>query len=106
MSGADGFDRSSKKHMPHEQALIEAPHMALRSEGHRVARADHKDAHGFWRVVAFHHCPEARRSLRVESSVKDFRAEWHLAFLRVGDFYRVFVYGFYDLISLPQSDAH
>jgi hypothetical protein len=95
----------AKKYMPHERALIEAPHMALRSEEHRIASADHKDAHRFGGVGGFHLCPQARRSLRVEPGVENFRAEWHLDFLLVSDLDRVFVYGFHGRLVFREQEG-
>lgn len=78
--------------------------MAERLEWHRVASADHEDAHRLHRLSRVHHCPEARRSLRVESRVQDVGMSGHLDFLRVGDLDRVFVYRFHCRLVILSED--
>lgn len=96
--------------MPHERALSEAAHMLVGRVCHRVAGAIDEDAHRLRLVLRIHHCPHARRALRVESGVDDFGTLRHRDFLFIGDLDLVFVDGLHVFgvewpFGLNKSDA-
>ena len=89
--------------MPHEWPLVEAPDVSPRHDGDRITSADHVDGDSIHLIVGSHGRPHTWSSLGVESCVNRFGVDWHLDLLGVGDFYRVFVYGFHISFQILRS---